>query len=60
MNGYAQEMPDFMECIACGRRPLCGSELGHDTVAALYSGYLSAERGGAAVELPHPSAAPSN
>ncbi len=59
MNGYAQEMQDFMECIACGRQPLCGSELGHDTVAALYSGYLSAERGGAAVELPQVSTPPS-
>lgn len=51
MNGYAQEMQDFMECIETGRRPLCGSELGHDTVAVLYSGYLSAARGGKEVLL---------
>ena len=52
MHGYVQEMQDFMECVAEGRRPLCGSELGHDTVAAMYAAYLSAERAGAEVALP--------
>jgi predicted dehydrogenase len=51
MHGYAQEMQDFMECIEEGRAPLCGSGLGHDTVAVLYSAYLSAERHGAEVRL---------
>ena len=52
MNGYIHEMQDFMECVAHGRAPLCGSELGYDTVAAMYSAYLSAERKGAEVALP--------
>jgi predicted dehydrogenase len=51
MNGFVQEMQDFVECMAQGRRPQCGSELGHDTVAVLYAGYLSAERAGAEVGL---------
>ncbi len=59
MNGYIHEMQDFMACIAHGRQPLCGSQLGHDTVAVLYSGYLSAERGGAEVQLPQASSAQS-
>jgi hypothetical protein len=44
-------MQDFIECIAHSRRPQCGAELGYDTVAVLYSGYLSAERGGADVPI---------
>jgi hypothetical protein len=44
-------MQDFIECIAQNRRPQCGSELGYDTVAVLYSGYVSAERGGAVVPI---------
>lgn len=59
MNGFLQEMQDFMECVAQNRRPLCGSQLGHDTVAVLYSAYLSAERGGAQVDLPQTTSAPS-
>jgi len=50
-HGFAQEMQDFIECIAHSRRPQCGAELGYDTVAVLYSGYLSAERGGADVPI---------
>lgn len=52
MSGYPQEMQDFMESMASGRRPLCGAELGLDTVAVMYAAYLSAERGGAEVETP--------
>jgi predicted dehydrogenase len=51
-HGYPQEMQDFMECAATpGRAPLCGSQLGRDTIAVLYAGYLSAERHGAEVRL---------
>jgi predicted dehydrogenase len=50
-HGFAQEMQDFIECIAHNRRPQCGAELGYDTVAVLYGGYLSAERGGANVQI---------
>lgn len=50
-HGYPQEMQDFMECAATGRAPLCGSQLGWDTTAVLYAGYVSAERGGAEVRV---------
>lgn len=51
-HGYPQEFQDFMESIAHDREPLCGAELGRDTIAVLYSAYLSAERRGAEVEIP--------
>jgi predicted dehydrogenase len=51
-HGYPQEFQDFMESIAQDREPLCGAELGRDTIAVLYSAYLSAERRGAEVEIP--------
>ena len=41
-----------MESIAHQREPLSGLELARDTVAVLYSAYLSAERRGAEVEIP--------
>ena len=34
------------------REPLCGAELGRDTIAVLYSAYLSAERRGIEVTIP--------
>ncbi len=51
-HGYPQEFQDFMESIAQNRQPLSGAELARDTIAVLYSGYLSAERHGAEVEIP--------
>ncbi|HEV2492264.1 MAG TPA: Gfo/Idh/MocA family oxidoreductase [Terriglobia bacterium] len=51
-HGYPQEFQDFVESIAAGREPLSGAELARDTVAVLYSAYLSAERRGAEVEIP--------
>ncbi len=51
-HGYPQEFQDFMEAVAQGREPLSGGELARDTVAVLYSGYLSAERHGAEVTIP--------
>ena len=51
-HGYPQEFQDFMEAIASNREPLCGAELGRDTIAVLYSAYLSAEQRGAEVEIP--------
>ncbi len=51
-HGYPQEFQDFAEAIAAGREPLAGAELARDTVAVLYSAYLSAERRGAEVEIP--------
>ncbi len=51
-HGYPQEFQDFMESVAANREPLSGSELARDTVAVLYSAYLSAERRGAEVDIP--------
>jgi predicted dehydrogenase len=51
-NGYHHEFQDFMECIDQGREPLSGAELGRDSIAVLYSAYLSAERRGAEVAIP--------
>ncbi|MFA6504935.1 MAG: Gfo/Idh/MocA family oxidoreductase [Treponemataceae bacterium] len=52
MNGYVQEMEYFYDIIARDEAPLASSELGFDTVSALYSAYLSAERHGAEVLIP--------
>jgi predicted dehydrogenase len=52
-RGYPQEFQDFMESIYLGRKPLSGIALAQDTIAVMYAGYLSAERGGAEVEIPH-------
>lgn len=51
-TGYENEMNTFYEDAAVGRRPESGSLLGADTIAVVYAGYLSAERDGAAVEVP--------
>jgi predicted dehydrogenase len=51
-HGYPQEFQDFMEAFAASREPVSGLELARDTVALLYSAYVSAERRGAEVELP--------
>jgi len=51
-HGYPREFQDFMESIFYQREPLCGGELARDTIAVLYSAYLSAERKGAEVEIP--------
>jgi predicted dehydrogenase len=51
-HGYPQEFQDFMESIYYDREPLSGIELARDTIAAIYAGYLSAERGGLEVEIP--------
>lgn len=51
-HGYPQEFQDFMEAIAAGHEPLSGADLASDTIAVLYSSYVSAERRGAEVEVP--------
>ena len=51
-HGYPQEFQDFMESISAGRAPLSGAELARDTIATLYTGYVSAERGGKEVDIP--------
>jgi predicted dehydrogenase len=55
-QGFYQEIQDFMECCASGRRPQSGALIAHDTVATLYAGYVSAERKGAEVAVPLASA----
>jgi predicted dehydrogenase len=51
MNGYVQELTEFYRCMAEDRPSFSGSELGYDTVAVIYSAYLSAERRGAEVDV---------
>jgi len=51
-HGYPREFQDFMESIAYGREPISGAQLARDTIATLYSAYLSAERRGIEVEIP--------
>lgn len=50
-HGYPQEFQDFMESIFHDREPLSGIELARDTIATIYAGYVSAERGGAEVAI---------
>jgi len=52
MSGYVQEMAQFYACMRSGEAPVTTSELGYDTVAVMYSAYLSAERKGQEVEMP--------
>ena len=51
-QGFYAEIQDLVECCASGRRPQSGATIAHDTVAALYAGYVSAERGGQDVPVP--------
>ena len=55
--GYPQEMEAFYRTIACGEPLESDSQLAADTISAVYSGYLSAEHQGQAIEvrvLEHP------
>ena len=51
-HGYPQEFQDFLESIYHDRPPLSGTALARDTMATLYSGYVSVERCGAEVGIP--------
>ncbi len=53
-HGYPQEFQDFAECVQHRRQPLSGGELARDTIATLYSAYVSAERCGAEIKIPLP------
>ena len=44
-RGYLQEIQDFMECTATGRRPLSDLALAFETTKVGYAGYWSAEEG---------------
>lgn len=50
--GYPQELYDFVQSYLTGKEPQSDSRLGFDTVAVLYSAYLSAERKGQEVQIP--------
>jgi predicted dehydrogenase len=45
MQGYPQEIQNFVECAAFNMEPLSDAQLGEDVVKVIYSAYLSAERG---------------
>ena len=51
-TGYQHEMDSFYSNVLDGSAPESDSELAGDTIACVYAGYLSAERNGAAVEVP--------
>jgi len=51
-HGYPHEFQDFMESISQERVPMSSADLAKDTIAALYSAYLSAERNGTDVAIP--------
>jgi predicted dehydrogenase len=44
-RGYLQEIQDFMECAATGRKPLSDLALAYETIKVNYAGYLAAEEG---------------
>lgn len=50
-SGYQQEIQDFMEAIAQGRRPLSGWTLAKDVTAVIFAAYVSAWEG-RRVEVP--------
>jgi len=50
-TGYHQEMEAFYRSIACGEPLESDSLLGADAISTIYSAYLSARRGGTAVEV---------
>jgi len=51
-HGYPQEFQDFLEAFRDHREPLANGVLASDSIAVLYSAYVSAERRGAEVEIP--------
>ncbi len=51
-HGYPQEFQDFAESFRDNRAPLASGDLARDTMAVLYSAYVSAERKGAEVGIP--------
>jgi predicted dehydrogenase len=51
-QGFHGEIQDFLECCVHGRAPQSGATIAHDTVATLYAGYVSAERGGQDAAVP--------
>jgi len=52
-HGYHHEMEAFYTSVAYDQPPESDSQLAADTIAVVYAGYLSAERNGKEVEVPH-------
>ncbi|MDD5483582.1 MAG: Gfo/Idh/MocA family oxidoreductase [Kiritimatiellae bacterium] len=52
MNGYLQELQDFIECLVHDREPQGNLVLAADTVGALYAAYLSAQENGREMQIP--------
>ncbi len=50
--GYLAEMQDFITCAAEGTQPQSGLDMALDCTATIYAAYLSAQNGGAEVEVP--------
>ncbi len=50
-TGYPQEMEAFYRTIAYGDEPQSTSQLAANTISTIYSAYVSADRGGAVVEI---------
>ncbi|MFH1613292.1 MAG: Gfo/Idh/MocA family oxidoreductase [bacterium] len=48
-NGYIQQFTDFTQCLMYNKEPQSGLLLAQDTIAIIYTGYLSASQSG--VEL---------
>ena len=42
-RGYAGEIQDFMECVACQKKPLSDFKIAYDTAKIIYAAYQSAE-----------------
>jgi len=53
MFGYPQELSDFVNCISINKSPQSDSNLARDVIAVLYSAYVSAEKNGQEVKIPH-------
>src|SRR6266508_1302648 len=51
-QGFYGEIQDFVECCVSGGRPQSDADVARDTVATLYAGYVSAERGGHEIPVP--------
>jgi predicted dehydrogenase len=49
--GYIAEMQDFITCAATGQQPQSGLELALDSIATIYTAYLSAEQKGREVAV---------
>ncbi len=45
LRGYTDELQDFVECVAFGRKPVSDYDLAAESVKLVYASYLSAEEG---------------